>query len=261
MTFFCPLASGSKGNAVYLEYENRSVLIDVGINLKQLTERLKTIERSLDQIDAILITHEHSDHIAGLKALSEYGDFPVYASRETAKVLYQEVGPHLNLQLFTPGISFLLGQVKVTPFAIYHDTVDPVAFTLEAAGFKMAVCTDLGCVTPIVEHHLKGSHLLYLEANHDPQMVYASARPNVYKQRVLSRQGHLSNSDCASLVCRLWHPDLQVLYLAHLSSECNTPAVALNTVVDRLAEEGRAIPKIYIALQDEVSPSEVWQEV
>ena len=259
MTFFCPLASGSKGNAIYLENTKSRILIDIGLNIKQLSERFQKIERKIEDLDAVLITHEHSDHIRGLEGLENRYDVPILASKETARALYQEVGTHLSLTLFTPGQTFECENFKITPFAIYHDTVDPVAFIIESEGWKIGVCTDLGCITPVVEHHLRGCHLLYLEANHDPRMVHASARPNVYKQRVLGRQGHLSNADCAELLCRLWHPDLRHIYLAHLSSECNSPEVALQTVSERLLEKGYLLPPIYIASQDEVSRSVVLQ--
>lgn len=250
MKKFCPLASGSKGNSIYLETEEKKVLIDFGITPKYAQEALSKIGVDLQEIDAIFISHEHSDHIKGLETLSL--PIPVIASRETAKVIYRQMALDLPFKLFTSGEPFIFGDLKVMPFQVHHDTIDPVGFRMESGGYVIGVCTDLGHVTPIVKHYLEGVCLLYIEANHDPSMVHACSRPNVYKQRVLSRQGHLSNSECARLIFDLWHEGLEVVYLAHLSSECNSPVVARREVEEALSTH--KLPLIHIALQDQPSP-------
>jgi phosphoribosyl 1,2-cyclic phosphodiesterase len=135
---------------------------------------------------------------------------------------------------------------------VQHDTLDPVAFTIKIDNLKLGICTDLGFVTTVVKAHLQECDYLFVEANHDPGMVHACSRPQVYKQRVLSRQGHLSNEDCAKLVVDVFHPGLKHVYLAHLSSECNNPELALKVVENELSQHGLSVD-ISIAHQDQVS--------
>jgi phosphoribosyl 1,2-cyclic phosphodiesterase len=227
---FCPLASGSKGNALFLGSQNTKILIDAGISTKSLIEKLSQIQVSLDEIDAILISHDHSDHISGLKTLAIKQGIPVLANAETAKGICSALGACPKFKIFETGETFEFEDLKIHPFSIQHDTVDPVAFTLEVDQIRLGVCADLGFATSLVKNRLQGCDYLYLEANHEPAMVHASSRPLIYKQRVLSRNGHLSNEECANLLADIVHPELKHVYLAHLSSECNTPIHALNRV-------------------------------
>src|SRR5262249_13802520 len=138
------------------------------------------------------------------------------------------------------------------PFSVQHDAIDPVAFIVRAGGLKLGFCTDLGFVTSLVTNQLQGCDYLYVEANHEPSMVHASSRPKTYKQRVLSRQGHLSNEECAKLIEQIYHKDLKHVHLAHLSSECNAPEAALKRIMDALAALN-ASTEVSIAFQDTVS--------
>lgn len=241
MKGFCPLASGSKGNCIYLGSGQTKVLIDAGISTKMLLVRLAEINVDLADIDAILITHEHGDHIQGLKTLACKMGIPVYANSETAKGIVEYLHECPKFKIFSTGETFELGDLEVHPFSIQHDTLDPVAFTVRVGGLKLGFCTDLGFVTTLVQNQLKGCDYLYVEANHQPSMVYASARPMVYKQRVLSRTGHLSNTSCGQLLCEVAHPNLKHVHLAHLSSECNTPETALSVVRTLLQERGLSV--------------------
>lgn len=252
MIGFCPLASGSKGNCLYLGTKQTRILIDAGLSAKVTLDRLKEIGVSFYDIDAILISHEHGDHISGLPGLLRLKDLPVIANSETAKAIAHELDIAPRFKLFTTDEPFEYQDLKITPFSIQHDTVDPVAFAITTHGQKIGICTDLGFATTLVEHHLKGCHLLYLESNHDPAMVHACSRPQVYKQRVLSRSGHLSNQEAASLIDRLFHPELNKLYLAHLSSECNSPAKALQTLENTLQSRIASL-QVSIAYQDKLS--------
>lgn len=236
MIGFCPLASGSKGNCIYLGTKSTKILIDAGISTRAIKAKLAEIGVTLDQIDAVLISHEHTDHIAGLKVLASKMNIPILANGETAKGIASFLKHVPKFKIFGTGETFEFGDFEVHPFTIQHDTPDPVAFTIKTDKHKMGFCTDLGFATTLVEQRLKECDYLYLEANHTPHMVHASARPMVYKQRVLGRHGHLSNEDCASLVERIMHNNLKKIYLAHLSEECNAPDAALNTVKKSIKE-------------------------
>ncbi len=228
------------------------LLIDAGISLKQIKERLESIGESIENIDAVLITHEHSDHIRGLDMIIKRYQIPVLANAQTAKALTYSLKQTPKYKIFSTGESFEFGDILVHPFSIQHDTVDPVAITAVIDNVKFGICTDLGFATSLVKKHLEGCDCLYIESNHEPSMVHASPRPMIYKQRVLSRQGHLSNEACATLIREVSHKDLKYVYLAHLSSECNHPDVALmksKSVLDELLIQA----KVSIAYQDKIS--------
>ncbi len=254
MIGFCPLASGSKGNCLYVGTPHVKLLIDAGLSAKGISERLAQIGVGLDQIDAILVTHEHTDHIRGLDVLSGRWDIPIFANGDTAKAFLPLFKRRPRLKIFSTGEVFEFGDLEIHPFSIQHDAVDPVAFTIRTAGLKLGVCADVGFATTLVINQLKGCDYLYLEANHQPSMVHASARPAVYKQRVLSRQGHLSNEECAQLIGEVFHSDLKHIHLAHLSSECNSPELALEIIGAKL-QELRAGTEVSIAFQDQISRS------
>ena len=252
MKGFCPLASGSKGNCIYLGTGQTKVLIDAGLSAKAIIEKLGQINVDIADIDAILITHEHTDHIQGLKVLAYRLGIPVLANTETAKGIVDYFHDCPKFKIFSTGETFEFGDLEIHPFSIQHDTVDPVAFTIRTNNLKLGFCTDLGFVTSLVVNRLQGCDYLYVEANHQPSMVHASARPMIYKQRVLGRSGHLSNEDCGQLLSQVAHPNLKHVHLAHLSSECNTPEVALQVVQGILKEKGLAI-EMCIAPQEMIS--------
>lgn len=233
---FCPLASGSKGNCLYFGTKKTKILIDAGISARATKEKLAEINVDLRDIQAILISHEHSDHIAGLKVLAFKLGIPVFANSETAKGIYHVFHDCPQFKIFTTGETFVFGDIHIHPFSVPHDTPDPVAFTLKSDGLKIGVCTDLGFATTLVRNQLKECDYLYVEANHEPSMVHACSRPLIYKQRVLGRSGHLSNESCAELVEEVMHPKLRHIYLAHLSQECNSPQTALTAVKRKVGE-------------------------
>jgi phosphoribosyl 1,2-cyclic phosphodiesterase len=253
MIGFCPLGSGSKGNSCYFASERTRVLIDAGLSGRATDQRLQQIGASLDDIQAIFITHDHHDHIAGLKQLAIRRGIPVYANAETAKGIVASLeGEVPRFKIFQTGESFEVGDLKVTPFPILHDTVDPVAFVIEACARRVAFCTDLGTVTPVVIQHLQGCDHLVLEANHEPDLVAMSARPLVYKQRVLGHYGHLSNRAAEGLLDAIWHTQLRSVHFAHLSSECNRPELALKAGQKALDRSSGNL-EVRIALQERVS--------
>lgn len=252
MKGFCPLASGSKGNCIYIGTNHTKILIDAGISAKIIQTRLNEINVDLSDIDAILITHEHMDHIQGLKTLAYKKGIPVLANHETAKGIVETFHDCPKFKIFSTGEPFSFGDLEIHPFSVHHDTLDPVAFTIQINSLKLGFCTDLGFVTSLVQAHLTDCNYLYVESNHDPSMVYASARPMIYKQRVLSRSGHLSNDACGNLLVNVYHSKLKHVHLAHLSSECNSPETALTTIRKILEQKGIQI-EMCVAPQDKIS--------
>ena len=228
MQGFCPLASGSKGNSIYLETEKTKILIDAGLSFKELKRRLSEISIDISQIDADLITHEHMDHIEALKGINEHTNIPVFCNSETAKGIYQNLRFLPKCKIFSSDESFAFQDLIIQPFSIQHDTLDPVGFliyykSLELGkSFKLGFCTDLGIATTSVKKHLEGCNYLYLEANHELNMLMASNRPEMLKRRISSRQGHLSNEETFNLLASLLHSDLKHIFLAHLSADCNS---------------------------------------
>lgn len=249
MKVFCPLASGSKGNCIYVASEHTKLLIDAGISFKQIKDRLEKINVDINEIDAVIISHEHSDHIRGLDVLCAKLNIPILANADTAREIFPQLKSKPSFKLFSSGETFTFGDITIHPFSIQHDTVDPVAFTLSSDNKKIGICTDLGFASSLIAYQLKDCHLLYLESNHDPELVHASSRPPVYKQRVLSRQGHLSNQECAKLLKDLLHDQLEHVFLAHLSTDCNDPKLALDTVYSMINGTSHT-PNVMIAEQD-----------
>jgi len=248
---YCPLASGSKGNSIVVGNGTHKILIDAGLSGKATEARLSDIGVGLDEISAILITHEHTDHIRGLRVLALKRGIPILANSETAKAICELLGEVPRFQIFTTGEPFSFNGFEITAFSVQHDAADPVAFAVQFDGVKIGFCTDLGFATTLVRAHLQECDFLYLEANHEPSMVYSSPRPMIYKQRVLGRAGHLSNEACGELLGHVGSARLRHLHLAHLSGECNHPSRALEVV--GLAAEGAGLDiEIDVAPQDRV---------
>lgn len=254
MQGFCPLASGSRGNCLYFGTAKTKILIDAGISGKLIEERLTALGVALNEIQAILITHEHGDHIQGLRTLAYKRGIPVFANHETAKGIVAAFQEKPTFKIFSTGEPFVFGDLEIHPFSIPHDTLDPVAFTIRTSQLKVGICTDLGFVTSLVRMQLRECDYLCVEANHQPSMVHACNRPLTYKQRVLSRSGHLSNEACGQLLIDVASDRLKHVHLAHLSSECNSPQTALQVINNLLAAQHMTIP-LSIAPQERSAQS------
>lgn len=249
---FCPLASGSKGNSIFLGTQQTRVLVDAGISFTSLEKKLSDLNVDIKTIEAVLITHEHTDHIQGLLSLTKKLQIPVLANAETAKGICSILGIRPRFKIFTTGEPFIFKDLEVHPFSIPHDTLDPVGFTIRTANLKLGFCTDLGYATSLLKKALEGCDYLYLEANHQPSMVHACSRPSIYKERVLGKQGHLSNEDAAALLIELHHDKLKHVHLAHLSKECNSQELALKIVKEALSSREKQV-NLSIAFQDKIS--------
>ena len=250
----CILASGSKGNSIYVSDGHTSVMIDAGLSGIELQRRLAARNLSAQKLDAIIVSHEHNDHIRGAGILSRRFKLPVYINQKTEAAARSLGGLH-EFRLFECGKAFSIGNLKIHPFSISHDAEDPAGFTISQNGTAIAVATDLGIATALVKAHLKRCALLILEANHDPQMLEDGPYPWPLKQRIQSRSGHLSNGDSKKLLCELQHDNLQHVILAHLSETNNTPQKAYTEVAEALtrceaqltvAQQHIAGPVIYL---------------
>ena len=253
MSFFCPLASGSKGNSSLLKTKNGSLLIDAGLSARSLSERLCALGTSLEDIKAIFITHEHHDHISGLKSLAFKYSIPIIANYATAEAIVEALGDCPSFKIFTTDEPFEFLGMEIYPFSVRHDGVDPVGLSIKVEGKKLGICTDIGFVTHTVRHHLQASNIMYIEANHQIEMVHASNRPELYKRRVLGPTGHLSNEAAGRLLVDVASSSLEHVFLAHLSSECNTPETSLRVVSGILGPDLCSQIKLSIAYQDSLS--------
>lgn len=231
---FCSIASGSSGNCIYIGNSNTHLLIDTGISKKKIEIGLETLGLTGDDITAILITHEHVDHIQGLGVFCRKYQVPIYATKGTVQGIldYKGLGklPEGLLHEISVGEPFEIQDMQVYPFAISHDANEPSAYRIESDDKKIAIATDLGEYDDTIVANLKGLDGILLEANHDVHMVEVGPYPYPLKQRVLGNRGHLSNELSGRLLCDILHDKLQFIVLGHLSKENNFPELALETV-------------------------------
>ena len=228
------LASGSKGNSVYVELDGTRLLVDAGISAARIKKGLDRHGVDLQSIDAVLVTHEHIDHVRGLKTLSKQYRLPILATQGTLENIDGGAAFADDMHVVTG--DFSIGEVRVQPFATSHDAAEPCGFRIEGSScFTLA--TDLGLVTDGVQAAIEGADVLVLEANHDPEMLRRGGYPWTLKRRILSDRGHLANNEAAWALMRMKKRPRKV-YLAHLSEENNRPALAHNTVQEILSGHG-----------------------
>ena len=239
MLELCTLASGSSGNAVLVFDETTSLLIDAGISAKRVCDSLRQLELEPEQLDAILITHSHSDHISGLRVLLKRVKCSVYTTESTGREISRQVdGAAERLHTLFPGEPFRIGGLTVCAFATPHDAPGSVGYTVTNGERKCSIVTDLGFVTEEVRQNILGSQLALVEANHDVDWLKSGSYPYYLKQRILGDGGHLSNEDSGELCCELAEHGTEKLVLAHLSRENNTPERARSVVCDMLSRRG-----------------------
>ena len=238
---FCPLYSGSSGNALFAQYGDTRVLIDAGKTGKMVADALQSIGVAPTSLNGILVTHEHSDHIAGVGVLARRYHIPVYATSGTWRGIGSKIGkipPELKVTI-ERGADFYLGQLGVASFAISHDACEPCGFRLWGGAVSLSVCTDLGVFTENVRDAILGSDLVLLESNHDPDMLQANPHYSyTLKRRILGNKGHLCNEVSSEALMTLAAGGTRHFVLGHLSGENNTPELALTTAETRAARDG-----------------------
>jgi phosphoribosyl 1,2-cyclic phosphodiesterase len=238
------LASGSKGNCTLISSAGTRLLVDAGLSCRELLRRMALCGESPRHIDAILVTHEHSDHVGGVRVLAKRFKIPVYMTGAThdayRKSVRDSAGNRIvleRLEIFEAGRGFDIGDVTVTPFTIPHDAADPVGYTFRCEGIKVGVCTDLGYMPASVRHHIRACQVLMIESNHDLEMLRGGPYPWAVKQRVMSRVGHLSNDALADFLTSDYDGGAEFLILAHLSEQNNHPEIARMTAERALGEQ------------------------
>jgi len=269
---FTILGSGSSGNCAYIETAEARILVDAGFSPLQIRKRLATIGRTPENLSGILITHEHSDHIAGLLGLADKFGIPVFCNRDTQDATVWALNPKgvrkkktspdvpdvaenlkskINWQLFATGAGFEIGDVTIESFSIPHDAQDPVGYLLRTAHGNIGFATDLGHTTKLVLDRIRFANVLVLESNHDVKMLQDCPRRSwPLKQRILGRHGHLSNEAAAEAAAQIMSAGLRHLYLAHLSRECNKPELAEHVMAEQLHHIGATHVRLQLAAQD-----------
>lgn len=235
MIKFHVLASSSKGNSMLIESEKTRILVDCGISCKRICTALENIAADPKTVDAILITHEHSDHISGLRVFSSKYHTPVYSGEATLKCLS---APGSDMIPVSNGREFTLGDITVTPFDLPHDAAQPLGYMFMHKKRKFAVATDMGRLLRDIAYILKDSNFVFIESNHDKEMLMNGGYPYSLKQRITGAYGHLSNEQCAKLITALAREGTKRFMLGHLSLNNNTPSIAYETNAAALRENG-----------------------
>jgi len=248
---FTILGSGSSGNCAYVETPEARILVDAGFSPRQIRQRLASIGRTPENLTAILITHEHSDHISGLIGIAAKLNIPIYCNRDTKDAFEFQLQTKFNCNLFNTGASFEIADILVETFSIPHDAQDPVGFLLRTARGNVGFVTDLGHTTKLVLDRIRAANVLVLESNHDVKMLQdCPRRAWPLKQRILGRHGHLSNVAAAEAAAQIMSAGLRHLYLAHLSRECNKPELAQHVMAEQLHHIGATHVRLQLAAQD-----------
>lgn len=259
---FCSIASGSSGNCIYVGSDATHLLIDAGISCKRTEEGLKTLELKASDLDGILVTHEHSDHIKGLEMLMKKYQIPIYATKGTLQHIRKNsylasCDDTLFIEIH-PDEKTIIKDCSFQPFRISHDAAEPVGYRVNYGKRKVAVCTDIGVYNDYTVENLKNLDALLLEANHDVKMLQVGPYPYYLKRRILGDQGHLSNENSGRLLSRVLHDNMQAVMLGHLSKENNIPELAYEAV--RMEVTMAECPytgddfRLMVAKRDEPSP-------
>lgn len=257
---FCSLYSGSNGNSLFVQSENTNILVDAGESGKKIINALSSINVSIESLDAIVVTHEHIDHVKSIGTLSQKYNIPVYATKQTWSAMpLQSSKIDSKLQrTFSSSTSFYINDLELHPFSIPHDAIDPCGFTILKDNKQISIATDLGHVTSEIINNLLDSSFILLEANYDPEILKFSKYPYYLKQRISGNNGHLSNLDASNLIFKLLNnKKLNSVMLGHLSKENNFPELAYKTIVDELIYNKCDISNIDINVATRIEPSKI----
>jgi phosphoribosyl 1,2-cyclic phosphodiesterase len=250
------LGSGSAGNCAYVETDETRLLVDAGFSPRQIRLRLASIGRAPENLSAILITHEHTDHICGLAGLADKLRIPIYCNRDTRDEIQRLLGLQAEFNIFATGAGFEIGDVAVETFAVPHDAQDPAGFLLRTPAGRIGFATDLGHFTRLVGERVRHANALVLESNHDVKLLQdCPRRPWSLKQRILGRHGHLSNDACADALEDIMTGSLRHVFLGHLSRDCNKPEIAFRTARQRLERIGATHVRLELTSQNVPCPT------
>lgn len=252
------LGSGSAGNSALVATDHCRLLVDGGLSARQIVVRLEQCGISPRQLDGVLLTHEHGDHVCGLEVLSRKFHIPIYCNSLTAEAIRcpanAGLNEHRNWRLFRTGSDFSICDIHVQTFPVPHDAVDPVGYAFHSGESALGFITDLGYATKMVVERLRKVHTLVIETNHDEKLLQNDPhRPWPVKQRIQSRHGHLSNTAAATVIEQLLSGKLERVVLGHLSRDCNTPELAAGAIRAMLAERGRSEIEVHCAAQTQIS--------
>ena len=252
------LGSGSAGNSALVATDHSRLLVDGGLSARQILTRLESCGVSIEQLDGVLLTHEHGDHVCGLEVLCRKFQIPIYCNALTAEAIRygcDSLGAHRNWRIFRTGAEFSICDITVQTFPVPHDAVDPVGFAFHAGKSGLGFITDLGYPTKMLIERLRQVQTLVIETNHDEKMLQNDPhRPWPVKQRIQSRHGHLSNVAAASVIEQLLPGKIERVVLGHLSRDCNSPDLAAGAVRAQLQKSGRPDVEVFCAAQGEISP-------
>ncbi|MGL1931412.1 MAG: MBL fold metallo-hydrolase [Desulfotalea sp.] len=249
---FSLLGSGSKGNSLYIESGSTAILIDAGFSGKELQKRMATIGRLPENLKAICVTHEHADHVGGVGVMSRRYNLRVWGNEGTLRGSERLTKKIPDAQEFDTGDILQIGNLEVRSFSTVHDTADPVGYVISDGKKQIGYCTDTGHITHLMASRLANCDGLVLECNHDPDLLRDGPYPLQLQQRVRSRQGHLSNEAGARLLKDIYHDGLQMVFLAHLSEQNNTPEHVQRAVSDIVRDKDEL--QVLVAKQHEASP-------
>lgn len=254
----CILASGSKGNCIYIEGGGTHLLVDSGLSCRETERRLAASGIDPAVIQAICVTHEHDDHISGIGVMQRKRGVGLYANSATIEAI-NAGGRHNGLiwNVFEVGQSFFIGGLKIEPFSVPHDAYDPVGFRISDAKSCAGIVTDMGMVTSLIRERLRDCSVVVVESNHDGEMLKASERPWSLKQRITGRHGHLSNIQACELLEEIADINLKMVFLAHISSDCNEPALVERCARDVLA--GKGLMQVVVELTYASRPTMVFE--
>ena len=260
MLKFCSLFSGSSGNSLFVQSDQSKILIDCGASGKKICNALASINSSNEDIDAILITHEHSDHVQSLGLISKKYNIPIYINKETFEALstaQKEKIIEENVHFTEVNKEFILNDLTIKPFEIPHDAANPCGYNIHNGKRKLSIATDLGHVNDNIIENLKDSSFILLESNYDPSILQVSKYPYSLKERIKGPHGHLSNSTAGKLISTLAGNELKEVMLGHLSKENNFPELAYQTVTEELMKNNVDLNKLKLSVASRYNPSKL----
>ena len=261
MLKFCSLYSGSSGNSFLVQSENINILIDAGVSGKKIVEALASINVGIENISAILVTHEHTDHTQSIATLSKKFNIPVYANKQTWNAMPEkkEKIPPENIFYFTNNEYFTLQNLSIFPFDVPHDAANPCGFTISDSFSKVSIATDIGHMTNNILDNIKDSKFILLESNYEPDVLKCSSYPYKLKERICSPKGHLSNIDAGKTISYLSKFGEKSIMLGHLSRENNFPELAYSSVLEQMKNTNCIMKNIKLEIADRFSPSKFYE--